>query len=81
MLDSHSEVKERFYDELSDKVLRKSSEEEVMQLGDFNARVGKDDDVWSGILGLHGIGNANKNGQRLLEMRTFLNLSIMNTFF
>ena len=80
-LDADPEVKDRFYDELSDVVSRIPSEEEMILLGDFNARVGRDNEAWSGSLGPHGVGNVNENGQRLLEMCSFQNLSIMNTFF
>ena len=80
-LDADSEVKDRFYDELSQVVSRIQSEEEMSLLGDFNARVGRDSDSWSGSIGPHGVGNVNENGQRLLEMCSFQNLSIMNTFF
>ena len=80
-LDADPEVKDRFYDELSDVVSRIPLEDEMILLGDFNARVGSDHDAWSGSLGPHGVGNVNENGQRLLEMCSFQNLSIMNTFF
>ena len=80
-LDADSEVKDQFYEDLSDVVSAIPAEEEMILLGDFNARVGRDNDAWSGILGPHGVGNLNENGQRLLEMCTFHNLSVMNTFF
>ena len=80
-LDADPEVKDQFYDDLNDAVSAIPSEEEVILLGDFSARVGRDSDAWSGSLGPHGVGNVNENGQRLLEMCTFQNLSIMNSFF
>ena len=80
-LDADPEVKDQFYDDLSDAVSAIPSEEEMILLGDFNARVGSDNEAWSGIIGPHGVGSINENGQRLLEMCTFHDLSVMNTFF
>ena len=34
-----------------------------MLLGDFNARVGKDQQVWNKVLGKDGTGTANSNGE------------------
>ena len=55
--------------------------EEIILLGEFSARVGRDNDVWSGSLGPHGVDNMIENGQRPLEMRSSQNLLIVNTFF
>ena len=80
-LGADSEMKDRFYDDLNSVLAAIPPDEEMIVLGDFNARVGRENDAWSGILGPHGVGNINENGQRLLEMCTFHNLAVMNTFF
>jgi hypothetical protein len=50
-------------------------------MGDFNARVGGEEDVWEGVKGRHGIGKVNENGVRLLEFCMGNELAIMGTFF
>ena len=50
-------------------------------LGDFNARVGTNHNVWSGVIGKHGLGNANSNGLRLLNLCSEFGLVITNTLF
>ncbi|CAG4942943.1 unnamed protein product [Colias eurytheme] len=50
-------------------------------MGDFNARVGCDYKAWPKVLGKHGVGNMNSNGQLLLSLCTQFNLSITNTHF
>ena len=57
-----SDVKDQFYDDLQSVLSTILIEEEMVILGDFNARVGRDNDAWSGILGPHGVGNVNENG-------------------
>ena len=53
----------------------------VIVLGDFNPRVGTDTDTWHNVLGPHGVGNINGNGQRLLDFCATNSLLISNTWF
>ena len=55
--------------------------EHVFLLGDFNARLGADRESWPRVLGHHGIGKLNENGQRLPEFCCFHNLCVTNTYF
>ena len=50
-------------------------------MGDFNARLGRDHDIWHGVIGHHGVGNMNSSGLRLLSLCSELGLAITNTFF
>ena len=50
-------------------------------LGDFNARVGRNHDIWHGVNGHHGVGNMNSSALRLLSLCSEFGLAITNTFF
>ncbi|XP_046998223.1 uncharacterized protein LOC124613553 [Schistocerca americana] len=80
-LSSSMEEKDLFYDLLSDRIAKVPSTETLYILGDFNARVGSDNDIWPNCLGHHGVGKMNENGQRLLEVCCFYGLCITNTYF
>ena len=54
--------------------------DKIIVLGDFNARVGRDHETWSG-LGRHGVGGHNSNGLLLLQLCEELGLCITNTMF
>jgi len=78
---STQEAKDQFYDELQAVIQRIPDTEQLLLLGDFNARVGADHDSWPNSLGQFGIGSMNENGQRILELCTLNDLCITNTFF
>ena len=80
-LTSDIDVKESFYSQLSAIVQKTSSTERLMILGDFNARVGANSSAWPDILGSHGYGNMNDNGQRLLEFCSIHKLCVPSSFF
>ncbi|KAJ8031907.1 hypothetical protein HOLleu_25270 [Holothuria leucospilota] len=48
-------------------------------LGDFNARVGTNHEVWSTCLDYHGTGKLKENSQRLLELCYARELCVSNT--
>ncbi|XP_063590370.1 uncharacterized protein LOC134767242 [Penaeus indicus] len=75
------EAKDQFYKELEAKIRQISAKEHLFLHGDFNARVGADLDSWPRCIGHFGIGNINENGQRLLELCSFHDLCLTNTFF
>ena len=56
------ETKEQFHDTLSDVIKDVPSSDKLLLLGDFNARVGRDDSSWESVIGKHGIGRENSNG-------------------
>ncbi|CAG9116303.1 unnamed protein product [Plutella xylostella] len=60
-LDKSDDVKDKFYEELSQCLDSINAREQVLLLGDFNARVGRDYEAWPGVLGRHGVGNMNSN--------------------
>ena len=78
----HTEItKNAFYQELSD-VLRciRTCDKTIIRCY-FNARFGRDYNTWVSVLGKHGIGNANSNGNLLLSLCSEHNLRITNTRF
>ena len=80
-LQASAEVKDQFYESLDTVISRFPVTEHVYLLGDFNARVGADRESWPNVLGHHGIGKMNENGQRLLELCCYRNLCVTNTYF
>ena len=80
-LDSSDDVKDRFCDTLYSTLRRISQDDKIILLGDFNARVGRNHDIWHGVIGHHGVRNVNSSGHRLLSLCTKFGLAITNTFF
>ena len=75
------DVKERFYEELAATLTTIRPVEKILLLGDLNARVVRDYEAWPRVLGRHGIGNINSNGQMLLTFCAQFGLAITNTYF
>ena len=80
-LSATPDTKDEFYDKLAATLSSIPSKEQLVLLGDFNARVGADHESWPSCLGQFGVGRMNDNGQRLLELCTYHNLCITNSFF
>ena len=74
-----TQTKMDFYAALG-QALQVPKTDKLMVLGDFNARVGGDNN-WDLALGAHGHGKVNSNGHLLLELCTEHDLAITNTFF
>ncbi|KAJ4938360.1 hypothetical protein JOQ06_002980 [Pogonophryne albipinna] len=55
-LPSESEAKDSFYQSLDEALRRIPKNDKIFLLGDFNARVGQNSSIWSGVLGRHGVG-------------------------
>ena len=68
---STPEAKDEFYQNLDALIRTVPDQEQLVLLGDFNARVGADHESWPSCLGQFGIGKINENGQRLLELCTY----------
>ena len=75
------EQKELFYQKLGELVRAVPSSDKLLLLGDFNARVGRDHEAWPEVIGKHGVGQENSNGQLLLTFCAENNFTITNTLF
>ncbi|PFX14558.1 Craniofacial development protein 2 [Stylophora pistillata] len=75
------EIKEEFYEILSRTIRSFPPKDELILLADFNARVGRDHDIWGKVLGHHGVGKTNSNGMLLLGLCAANELVITNTIF
>ncbi len=78
---SSAEIKDEFYEELETTIKEVLTAEHLFLLRDFNARIGDDHNSWPRCIGHFGIGKLNENGQRLLELCSYHDLCISNTFF
>ena len=76
-----SDTKDEFYENLAASISSVPNNEQLVLLGDFNARVGADHDTWPSCLGQFGVGKINENGQRLFELCTYHDLCIANSYF
>ena len=74
-------MKEIFYSQLDTVLSEMRNEDKIILLGDFNAKVGQDFNLWPGTIGKGGIGNSNQNGILLLTICAAHNLVITNTLF
>ncbi|WP_435336472.1 hypothetical protein, partial [Klebsiella pneumoniae] len=61
-LDAEDTAKDSFYEALDATLRSVPANDKLILLGDFNARVGRDRNIWQGILGNHGFVNMNCNG-------------------
>ena len=75
------ENKEEFYSQLRVVLSKVPAKDKLILTGDFNARVGRDSVKWPGVLGPHGIGYCNSNGELLLDLCSENDLVVTNTLF
>ena len=80
-LTNSDKTKEKFYKDLDQLIRSSSSNDKLLIMGDFNARVGKDHASWKRILGSQGIGKMNSDGLLLLSKCAEHELCITNTVF
>ena len=78
---SSDDVKDRFYDTFYSTIRRISRKDEIIMLGDFNAKTESNHDLWQGVIGHHGDGNMNSSVLRMLSLCSVLSHAITNTFF
>ena len=80
---SSRDAKNDFFDSLQEVILSVPTQDSLIILGDFNARVGAEicDDGWYGTRGPHGVGTVNEAGAELLQFLACNSLTVCNTWF
>jgi len=71
----------QFYVQINKMLENISDSEKIILLGDFNARIGIDNNTWKNVIGNFGTGKCNSNCELLLETCTEHQLVITNTCF
>ena len=77
----HSLHRTTFYSQLKGTLRNIPSTDKLLLIGDFNARIGRENDKWPSALGKYGIGKCNFNGELLLALCTEFDLIVTNTMF
>ena len=63
--DAEDESKEEFYEQLQREVVATPRHDVLIVMGDLNAKIGQDNEGWEKVMGQHGLGRMNENGERL----------------
>ena len=79
--DRDPSIKDDFYGDLQMAINRTPRGDKLIVLGDFNARVGNNIELWNGIIGRHGEGVENDSGRRRLRFTAENDFKVMNTHF
>ena len=73
--------KDSFYDELRATVAKTDEKELVIIAGDLNGHVGRGSEGYEGVHGGRGYGTRNKEGDRILEFGSAMDMVVTNTMF
>ena len=79
--DSTSEVKEHLYNELQKVTEKVGRKETLIIMGDLNARVGRDSEMWGSVIGRHGEEVRNESGEQLLRFCAANEMLVTNTLY
>ena len=63
--DAEDESKGEFYEQLQREVEATPRHDVLIVMGDLNAKIGQDNEGWEKVVGQHGLGRMNENGNRL----------------
>ncbi|VDP79134.1 unnamed protein product, partial [Schistosoma mattheei] len=72
--DSNDNIKDQFYERLQSIIEKCPRKDLIILVGDLNAKVGIDNTEYEDVMGRHGLGERNENGER------FANLCAFNKF-
>ena len=79
--DAEEQVKNKFYMRLQEVLDTRNKHDMLIVTGDMNAKVGDDNEGYERVMGRHGLGKCNDNGERLREMCDLNELVITGTRF
>ncbi|VDP04066.1 unnamed protein product [Schistosoma mattheei] len=77
----NEDAKDQFYDRLQSIVEKCPTKDLTILMRDFNAKVGVDNTGYEDIIGRHGLGERNENGERFANLCVFNKLVIGGTIF
>ena len=79
--DADEETKDHFYEKLQ-VIVEKTQKHDILVItGDLNAKVGNDVEGYERVMGKHGIGTRNENGEKLCDFCAMNDLVITGTIF
>ncbi|KAJ3602989.1 hypothetical protein NHX12_030733 [Muraenolepis orangiensis] len=73
--DTVDDVKARFYDSLNHLLGRVGARDFIILMGDFNVKIGGRNEGYEEVMGKHGVGKMNENGEMFVE--TYVNNSLV----
>ena len=76
-----NDQKDSFYNELRETVAKMDVQELVIIAGDLNGHVGEESDGYEGVHGGRGYGTRNREGKRILEFGSDMDMVVTNTMF
>ena len=79
--ESEEEVKEEFYHRLLSIIQARPRRNIIITMGDFNAKIGRDNRGYEEVMGQQGLGEMNENGERFANLCAISNLVIGGSFF
>ena len=79
--DAEEEIGDSFYEQLQQEYDRTPKHDVKIIMGDLNAKIGSDNVDYEHIMGKHGCGTRNENGERLIEFCSTNNLVVGGTIF
>lgn len=79
--EAEDDIKDDFYEQLKSAVERTPQHDMIIIMGDIYAKVGSDNTDVEHVMGRHGCGVRNENGERLVELCTNNKLVIGGTIF
>ncbi|XP_073811664.1 uncharacterized protein [Musca autumnalis] len=79
--DAEPTLKNDFYDQLTATIRNVPNRDILILMGDFNAKIGSDNTGLSHIMGKHGMGIKNDNGERLIEFCQTFDMVIGGSLF
>ncbi|VDO85344.1 unnamed protein product [Schistosoma margrebowiei] len=79
--DRNDDIKDQFYEGLQSVIEKCPKKDLTIPMRDLNAKVGIDNTGYEDIMGRHGLGERNENGERFANLCAFNKLLIRGTIF